>query len=125
VLRSRQGAGVFVTEAQACRSASSTKTAESRATERLFELRGSGDRSAGSPRCAAAKTISERSDAAMAGLREDADSTDADLDFHRAVSRAAGNDYIATSSVYRGSMCAKSIAICRSTFNPAVIPGSS
>jgi len=123
VLRSRQGAGVFVTEAQA-RAAFRIEHEELQNRERLsrlFELRGILEiEAAGLAAMRRSEDDLRAIDAAMRRLREDADSTDADLDFHRAVARAAGNDYIATFIGFIAEHVRETIAICRSTFNPAV-----
>jgi GntR family transcriptional regulator, transcriptional repressor for pyruvate dehydrogenase complex len=58
--------------------------------------------------------------AAMQRLQQDANSTNADLEFHRAVSRAAGNNYITTFIGFIAEHVRETIAMGRNTLNPTV-----
>jgi len=123
VLRSRQGAGVFVAEAQA-RSAFRIEREELldlTQCRRLFELRGILEIEAAG--LAAARRTREdlkAIDAAMRQLRDDANSIDADLNFHRTLSKAAGNSYIATFISFISEHVRETIAVGRSTLDPEV-----
>jgi GntR family transcriptional repressor for pyruvate dehydrogenase complex len=123
VLRSRQGAGVFVAEAQA-RSAFRIEREDLQdftQFQRLFELRGILEiEAAGLAAARRTKEELKAIDAAMQQLRDDANSIDADLNFHRAVSRAAGNNYIATFISFISEHVRETIAMGRSTLDPEV-----
>jgi GntR family transcriptional regulator, transcriptional repressor for pyruvate dehydrogenase complex len=57
-------------------------------------------------------------DAAMKQLKDDANSIDADLNFHRAIARASGNTYIATFISFISEHVRETIAVGRSTLDP-------
>lgn len=121
VLRSRQGAGVFVAEAQA-RTAFRIEREDLQDLSQfrnLFELRGILEiEAAGLAAARRGKDDMKAIDAAMKQLKDDANSIDADLSFHRAIAHACGNSYIATFISFISEHVRETIAMGRSTLDP-------
>lgn len=123
VLRSRQGAGVFVTEAQA-RAAFRIEREELQDVSQfrhLFELRCLLEiEAAGLAASRRGKSDVKSIEVAMKQLSDDANSIDADLNFHRAIARACGNSYIATFISFISEHVRETIAMGRSTLDPDI-----